>query len=78
MANVTLQIRQDIDINSVDSFFEVSGADGKLGDLAFSKGTVDWWPSDKSVNCKSFTWEQLATLLTDNGKPKRKKRPKRK
>jgi hypothetical protein len=76
MAKLTLKIRQDIEVNKIDSVLEVLGSDGKLGDLAFSKGGVDWWPTDSKVNCQSFTWVQLAVLLTANGTKKRKAKPK--
>lgn len=76
MAKLTLKIRQDIEVNKIDSVLEVSGNAGKLGDLAFSKGGVDWWPADSKVNCQSFTWAQLAGLLTANGTKKRKDKPK--
>lgn len=76
MAKLTLKIRQDIDVNKVDSMLEVSGSNGKVGDLAFSKGGVDWWPTDSKVNCQSFTWGQLADLLSANGTTKRKAKPK--
>jgi len=38
MAKLTPKIRQDIDVNKLDSMLEVSGSNGKVGDLAFSKG----------------------------------------
>jgi hypothetical protein len=76
MAKLTLKIRQEIEVSRIDSVLEVTGRNGKLGELAFSKGGVDWWPTDSKVNCQSFTWDELADLLADNGTIKRKAKPK--
>lgn len=72
MADLKLKLGQEVDINKVDSTIVVAGSGGgKLGELVFSKGSVEWWPAGKSVNCVTFTWEQLAKVLKDNGTPKK-------
>ena len=76
MAKLSLKIRQEIEVSRIDSVLEVTGSNGKLGELAFSKGGVDWWPTDSKVNCQSYTWGQMADLLTANGTTKSKTKPK--
>nr|WP_315256854.1 hypothetical protein [uncultured Duganella sp.] len=71
MASLKLKLGQEVDINKVDSMIVVAGSRGKLGELVFSKGSVEWWPSNNSVNCLTFTWAQLAKVLEANGTPKK-------
>ncbi|WP_164557815.1 hypothetical protein HF313_19855 [Massilia atriviolacea] len=66
-----LKLGQEVDINKVDSTIAVAGKEGKLGKLVFSKGSVEWWPANNSVNCLTFSWEQLAKVLEKNGTPKK-------
>jgi len=71
MASLKLKLGQEVDINKVDSTIVVAGNRGKLGELVFSKGSVEWWPASNSVNCLTFTWSQLAKVLEANGTPKK-------
>lgn len=71
MANLKLGLGHELEIGSIDSSIIVSDTDNKrIGKLVFSKGSLEWWPKKKSVNCKTYTWEELATLLEANGRPK--------
>ena len=71
MASLKLKLGQEVDINKVDSTIVVAGSRGKLGELVFSKGSVEWWPASNSVNCHTFTWAQLAKMMEEHGTPKR-------
>ncbi|QOY94732.1 hypothetical protein IM543_02115 [Massilia sp. UMI-21] len=71
MANLKLELGHEVEIGSIDSSIIVSDTDNKrIGKLVFSKGSLEWWPSKNKINCKTYTWDELAKLLGDNGKPK--------
>ena len=68
MADVKLKFGQEVEFGKVDSVLTVSdGAQGKLGELHFSKGSVEWWPAGNSVKCRTYNWAQLADVLGNNG-----------
>jgi hypothetical protein len=67
MADIKLELGQEIEFGKVDSVLTVTEGSGKLGELHFSKGSVEWWPSGNSVNCRTYTWGQLADVLSQNG-----------
>lgn len=71
MANLKLGLGQEVEIGSVDSSIVVSDTDNKrIGKLVFSKGSLEWWPRGNSVNCRTYSWEEIAQILEANGKPK--------
>lgn len=69
MANIKLELGQDIEFGSVDSILKIKDSSGKTGELHFSKGSVEWWPAGNSVNCRTYTWDDLADTLSNNGTP---------
>jgi hypothetical protein len=68
---VRLKIAKPIEIQRTDIELEVSSNNAKLGSLKISKGSVDWIPSNNSINYYELTWEQLAQIMEDNGRRKR-------
>jgi hypothetical protein len=46
---------------------------GKLGTLLISKGNVEWLPKGNRVNRRRLTWQQLADVMMDRGKPVKKR-----
>ena len=72
---VSITLGKSIDVAHTDNTIEIDGH----GKLKFSKGSVEWFPTGKSVNCKKFNWSQFAKLLEENGTPtavrKNKKAP---
>lgn len=82
MANVKIQL-PELEVSKVNYKIEiVSTAKAKIGELHFSKGSVEWWPKGNYVNAISFSWKDLATALetSDKGKAvqKQKKAAKKK
>jgi hypothetical protein len=72
MANVKLRLGHEVELGKVDSTLVVMNtSDERIGELHFSKGSVEWWPKGNSVNCKTYSWPQLAKVLSDNGTPKK-------
>lgn len=65
MAKVSIQLGQPIQVGKVDCVLEVAG----VGRLTFSKGTVEWRSSPKSINQRKFTWNQFRKVLEAAGKP---------
>jgi hypothetical protein len=63
MAVVKLGVAE-IDIGKVDHSLTVwSTKNTKIGQLVFSKGSVEWWPKGNKVNAHSYTWAQFAKAL---------------
>lgn len=63
MAVVKLTVRE-VDIGNVDHSITVwSPKKAKIGELVFSKGSVEWWPKGNKVNAHTYTWTQLAKVL---------------
>ncbi len=62
---VSITLGKSIDVANTDSTIEIDGH----GKLKFSKGSVEWFPAGKSVNCKKFNWSKFAKLLEENGTP---------
>ena len=78
MADVKISFGRPIVIERADSVIEISGANGKIGKFVFSQGSVEWFPKSRSVNVRRYTWEELASVLAENGtahkvKPKPRK-----
>lgn len=72
MSNVKLRLGHEVELGKVDSTLVVMNtSDERIGELHFSKGSVEWWPKGNSVNCKTYSWPQLAKVLSDNGTPKK-------
>lgn len=69
MANIQLQLGQNIEFGKVDSILKIEDSSGKTGELHFSKGSVEWWPAGNSVNCRTYSWDALADVLSANGTP---------
>lgn len=68
MAKVSIQLGQPIQVGKVDCVLEVAG----IGRLTFSKGTVEWRSSPKSINQRQFSWAQFRKVLEAAGKPDKK------
>jgi hypothetical protein len=63
MAVVKLGVAE-IDIGKVDHSLTVwSTKNTKIGQLVFSKGSVEWWPKGSKVNAHKYTWAQFAKAL---------------
>ncbi|WP_186103829.1 hypothetical protein [Burkholderia gladioli] len=63
MAIVKLGVAE-IDIGKVDHSLTVwSTKKTRIGQLIFSKGSVEWWPKGNSVNAHKYTWAQFAKAL---------------
>lgn len=63
MAIVKLGVAE-IDIGKVDHGLTVwSTKKTKIGQLIFSKGSVEWWPKGNKVNAHKYTWAQFAKAL---------------
>lgn len=77
MADISLQLGQVIEFGNVDSILKIEDSSGKTGELHFSKGSVEWWPAGNSVNCRTYTWDDLADLLSTNGTAKKSSRSKK-
>jgi len=67
MADISLKLGQEIEFGKVDSILKIKDSSGKTGELHFSKGSVEWWPAGNSVNCRTYTWDELADVLSVNG-----------
>jgi hypothetical protein len=71
MANLKLELGQEVELGKVDSSILITGTDNKkIGKLVFSKGSLEWWPKGNSVNCRTYSWAEVAGLLEANGKNK--------
>lgn len=71
MAEVKISFGKPILVQRADSTIEIAGPNGKgkIGKLVFSQGSVEWFPKGRSVNVRQYSWEELAALLGENGKP---------
>jgi hypothetical protein len=61
------RIELQLPINAIvnaDARFLVYSDDEKLGELAVSRGTIDWWPARRR-KAISITWERFARLMED-------------
>jgi hypothetical protein len=58
-----------VEVSKLDYLYEISGADGKLGDLKISKGNIKWKPTGKSTNEVKLTWENFALMFETHGAP---------
>ena len=70
MANVKINL-PELEVGKVDYKIEIASTKKtKIGELHFSKGSVEWWPKGNSVNAISFSWKDLASALetSPNGK----------
>jgi hypothetical protein len=45
----------------------VSDSHGKVGELAISKGPVDWWPRD-AKNSYRLPWTRFDAVMQNNGR----------
>jgi hypothetical protein len=45
----------------------VSDSHGKVGELAISKGPVDWWPRD-AKNSYRLPWTRFDKVMQENGR----------
>ncbi len=71
MAVVKLGVAE-IDIGKVDHSLTVwSTKNTKIGQLVFSKGSVEWWPKGNKVNAHTYTWAQFAKALETASDAKR-------
>ncbi|WP_157977928.1 hypothetical protein [Paraburkholderia kururiensis] len=71
MAVVKLGVAE-IDIGKVDHSLTVwSTKKTKIGQLNFSKGSVEWWPKGNKVNAHTYTWAQFAKALESASDAKR-------
>jgi len=71
MAVVKLGVAE-IDIGKVDHSLTVwSTKNTKIGQLNFSKGSVEWWPKGNKVNAHTYTWAQFAKALETASDAKR-------
>ncbi|MGC5804065.1 hypothetical protein SNK19_21240 [Ralstonia pseudosolanacearum] len=67
-----------VEIGNVDQILTVQNPKGaKLGELRFSKGSVEWWPKGNSVNAHKFKWKDFAAILENNSAPVRVGPPRR-
>ncbi|MDC8759044.1 hypothetical protein [Janthinobacterium fluminis] len=72
MANLKLKLGQEVEIGKIDSAITITNTNNKkIGELHFSKGSVEWWPKGNSVNCRTYNWTKLAELLSANGQLKK-------
>lgn len=72
MANVKLKLGHEVELGKVDSTLVVMNTSNeRIGELHFSKGSLEWWPKGNSVNCKTYSWDQLAKVLNENGTAKK-------
>lgn len=77
MANVKINL-PEVEVGKVDYKVEIiSTRKTKIGELHFSKGSVEWWPKGKSVNAITFSWKDLAAALEMSEKGKRLHKPKK-
>lgn len=77
MANVKINL-PELEVGKVDYKIEIiSTKKTKLGELHFSKGSVEWWPKGNHVNAISFSWKDLATALETSSKGKLVQKPKK-
>src|SRR2546421_12504855 len=53
-------VRQDLRI-------VVSDSHGKIGELAISKGPVDWWPRDAKYSYR-LPWKRFDAVMQENGR----------
>jgi len=64
MAIVKLKTAPEIEIGKVDHSLTVWGNNKtKIGELVFSKGSVEWWPKGNKVNAHKYTWAKFAKAL---------------
>jgi len=66
---------QKVSISGRDFELEVRSAGKKLGELHFSKGTVDWRPAYSKGTEYRLAWEKLAELFEEKGRKFVQKRP---
>jgi len=66
---------QKVSINSGDFELEVRSAGTKLGELHFSKGTVDWRPAYSKGTEYRLAWEKLPAIFEEKGRKIVQKRP---
>ena len=77
MANVKINL-PELEVGKVDYTIEIASTKKtKIGELHFSKGSVEWWPKGNSVNAVSFSWNDLASVLETSPKGKRVQKPKK-
>ncbi len=65
MASHHIEMQQTVQlVGKTDIVLIVSNSEeGKLGELRFSKGGVDWWPRHSRIYKHSVSWERLSALL---------------
>lgn len=68
MPQIKLQLGKPVEIERADSTITIQG----IGKLVFSQGSVEWWNKAGKVNYKTFTWQEFADVLQQNGTAKKK------
>jgi hypothetical protein len=67
VADISLEL-PDMKIGNKDLVFHVFDSQGnKLGRLALSSGTVDWYPRDAKKPAYRRRWAKFIQLLEDSG-----------
>ncbi len=69
MAHSVTLTAPKVEVSKIDYLFEISGSEGKLGDLKISKGNIKWKPAGKSTNELKLTWEDFAEKFETQGIP---------
>lgn len=66
---ITLKL-QPVQLSKVDTTLEITNTTGAvLGDLIFSKGSVEWRPKSGHVNGRTYSWTAFSKVMGENGKP---------
>jgi hypothetical protein len=64
MAIVKLQLNSDVEVGNVDqTLIVLDPKKKKIGELKFSKGSVEWWPKGNSVHAHKYSWQAFADAL---------------
>jgi len=64
---VVVSIPQKV-VLAKDVKFEIRSDDKKLGDLLVSKGNLEWFPTNNSVNKFRVSWERFDELMWEHGR----------
>ena len=51
-----------------DVTIQVTSDDVLLGRIEVSKGSIDWWPANKSKNHYKMAWEAFQEMMETHGK----------